>query len=68
VLYAKYSSASAKQKLGCLQDFRRKGMMRDYPKVFQINHFADMQYEPIVGKYDKNVIANTMFKRIYRRI
>jgi len=39
-------------------------MMRDYPKVFTLNHFADMRYEPVIPKYRKDAITNTAFKRI----
>jgi len=63
-LYNEYSSASAKQKVATLQAFWRKGLMRDHPKVFTVNHFENLRLEPTVSKYAKDVITNTMFKRI----
>jgi len=39
-------------------------MMRDYPKVFTLNRFADMRYEPVIPKYRKDAITDTVFKRI----
>ena len=39
-------------------------MMRDYPLVFKVNHFADMRYEPIVDKFQTDVITTTVFNTI----
>lgn len=64
----RYSPRSVKQKLGCLGGFWRKGLMRDYPKVFTVNHFADMRFEPIVDKYEKDVVTNTMFEAICKQL
>jgi len=67
-LYAKKSSRSARAMLGCLQSFWRKGIMRDYPKVFTVNHFADMRFPPSVDKYEKHAITNSMFEAICKEL